>query len=73
MIAGMGGMVRESGGGVMKRQGKLKDEWIVGGHRFSSRLLMGTGKFQDAKTQFLASTDVLDSLELCSRLRGVFK
>ena len=50
MIAGMGGMVRESGGGVMKRQGKLKDEWIVGGHRFSSRLLMGTGKFQDAET-----------------------
>lgn len=50
MIAGMGGLVRESGGGVMKRQGELKDEWIVGGHRFSSRLLMGTGKFQDAET-----------------------
>jgi thiazole synthase len=50
MIAGMGDLVRESGGGVMKRQGKLKDEWIVGGQRFSSRLLMGTGKFQDAET-----------------------
>ncbi|MGB5196330.1 MAG: thiazole synthase, partial [Candidatus Deferrimicrobium sp.] len=34
----------------MKRQGKIRDEWIVGGHRFSSRLLMGTGKFQDAET-----------------------
>src|SRR5512143_1884458 len=50
MIAGRGGVVRESGGGVMKRQGEVKDEWIVGGHRFSSRLLMGTGKFQDAET-----------------------
>jgi thiazole synthase len=34
----------------MERQGKDTDEWIVGGHRFSSRLLMGTGKFQDAET-----------------------
>ena len=34
----------------MKRGGKVRDEWIVGGHRFSSRLLMGTGKFRDAET-----------------------
>ena len=34
----------------MELQGKAQDEWIVGGHRFSSRLLMGTGKFQDAET-----------------------
>ena len=42
--------MRESGGEGMERQGKEQDEWIVGGHRFSSRLLMGTGKFQDAET-----------------------
>lgn len=34
----------------MKRQGKVRDGWVVGGRRFSSRLLMGTGKFQDAET-----------------------
>ena len=34
----------------MMRRGKVQDEWIVGGHRFSSRLLMGTGKFRDAET-----------------------
>ena len=34
----------------MVRQGKVQDAWIVGGHRFLSRLLMGTGKFQDAET-----------------------
>jgi len=34
----------------MVRQGKGQDAWIVGGHRFLSRLLMGTGKFQDAET-----------------------
>jgi thiazole synthase len=34
----------------MERQGKVQDDWIVGGHRFSSRLLMGTGKFRDAES-----------------------
>lgn len=34
----------------MERQGKVQDAWIVGGHSFSSRLLMGTGKYQDAET-----------------------
>ncbi len=48
-------MKRKSGGEGMERQGKaqqgeLRDEWIVGGHRFSSRLLMGTGKFENAET-----------------------
>ncbi len=28
----------------------VEDSWNAGGHRFSSRLLMGTGKFRDAKT-----------------------
>lgn len=43
-------MKREFGGEAMERQGNVQDEWVVGGHRFSSRLLMGTGKFQDATT-----------------------
>ena len=34
----------------MERQENVLDEWIVGGNRFSSRLLMGTGKYQDAET-----------------------
>ncbi len=34
----------------MERKGKVPDEWVVGGRRFRSRLLMGTGKFQDAET-----------------------
>ena len=42
--------MRESGGEGMEGKGKAPDEWIVGGHRFTSRLLMGTGKFQDAET-----------------------
>src|SRR3990172_6743551 len=47
---GRGGMKRESGGEGMERRGEIQDAWIVGGHRFSSRLLMGTGKFQNAET-----------------------
>ena len=43
-------MSRASGEEAMERKVKVPDEWIVGGHRFSSRLLMGTGKFQDAET-----------------------
>jgi thiazole synthase len=43
-------MKRKSGGEAMEREGKAQDAWSVGGHRFSSRLLMGTGKFQDAET-----------------------
>jgi thiazole synthase len=47
-------MKRKSGGEAMEREGKAQDAWSVGGHRFSSRLLMGTGKFQDAETMALA-------------------
>ena len=34
----------------MTRKDGILDEWVVAGHRFSSRLLMGTGKFRDAET-----------------------
>jgi thiazole synthase len=34
----------------VKGKKRAEDAWIVGGHRFSSRLLMGTGKFRDAET-----------------------
>ncbi len=34
----------------MKETGNADDSWTVGGHRFTSRLLMGTGKFRDAET-----------------------
>ena len=51
LIVGMGETVkRKPWGEAMERQAKTQDEWVVGGHRFSSRLLMGTGKFQDAET-----------------------
>ncbi len=38
----------------MEPQGKAPDDWIVGGHLFSSRLLLGTGKFRDAETMAAA-------------------
>ena len=43
-------MGREPEGEAMTRKDGILDEWVVAGHRFSSRLLMGTGKFRDAET-----------------------
>jgi thiazole synthase len=38
----------------MQEEGSTRDSWEVGGRRFASRLLMGTGKFRDAASMAAA-------------------